>query len=111
MGSPIAMMNKIAFASVSESEILSAVASSGNSLEFFDLTNIGCFPDVDFCGGGDFEKAKREIDAVLNGYGITFSPWQKINLPKEWADREGCVRYRWTNSIVHFDVLDCTKAI
>lgn len=109
--SPLAMIHKIAFASISEVEILESVASSGDSIEFFELTNIGCFDTVDFCGGGDLEQAQRGIDEVLDGYGIAHTSWQKIDLPKEWADREGCVRYRWTNGVVHFDVYDCTGAI
>ena len=111
MGSPIAMMNKIAFASVSEGEILSAVAKSGDSVEFFELTNIGCFDGVGFCSGLSLAKAQQEVNEVLDEYGIVFAPWQKIDRPKEEYDREGCVRYRWTNGVVHFDVYDCTGAI
>lgn len=104
MASPISMLTEIAYRDVTEQECLTAVANSQQSVEFFELTNIGCFPAIDFYGQYPMKRAQSEIDAVLASYGIAYSQWEVSDMEAEPYDYPGERRVRRSNGVVHFDV-------
>jgi hypothetical protein len=104
MASPISMLNAVANRGRTEQEILSAIAESGQSVEFFMITNSGCFADIDFCGGTQEELAvaQGQIDDVLDGYNIPYGPWVESLDTEETYIRHGDRHVIASNGVIHF---------
>lgn len=100
MGSPLSMMAKIRNAGRTEAEILRSVAESGNSVEFFTLTNVDCFRDVPSYPATAIQEG---VDATLRQYGIRFFDWTRTDLPNE-APYQNMERYLLSNGVVHIEM-------
>ena len=102
MTSPISMLAQIGTRNNSEESTLRTVANGNCSVEFFELTNMGCFPHIDFYGQSALPL--EAVDAALDGYGISYSPWTQGDLPSEKSDPKGSKRQKVSNGVVHFGI-------